>query len=153
VKRIFNKLKLVGLSLAVASGAVLGSAAIASATRGHSNNYEHPPIVCTTDNAPASVTVLNSYKKKKCQPPVDVCPNIEGNQTTVPEGLVKDNEGNCVEQPPVVDVCVNLEGNQTTAPAGTHINDKGACVEDEVPATPAAVITPVAQPEQTFQGK
>lgn len=151
MKRTLNKLKLLGLSLAIASGAVLGSAAIANATRSHSSNYEHPP--CTTDNAPANVTVLNSYKKKKCQPPVDVCPNIEGNQATVPEGLVKDNEGNCVEQPPVVDVCENLEGNQTTAPAGTHINDKGACVEDEVPVTPAAVTTPVAQPEQTFQGK
>lgn len=30
-------------------------------------------------------------------PPTDVCPNIEGIQETVPEGLVVDDAGNCVE--------------------------------------------------------
>ena len=29
-------------------------------------------------------------------PPVDVCPNIEGNQSEVPDGMVKDEQGNCV---------------------------------------------------------
>lgn len=32
----------------------------------------------------------------------DVCPNIEGMQTSVPTGLVKDAHGNCVSQPAVV---------------------------------------------------
>jgi uncharacterized repeat protein (TIGR01451 family) len=33
-------------------------------------------------------------------PPTDVCPNIGGNQATVPEGMVKDEQGNCVTPPP-----------------------------------------------------
>ena len=39
---------------------------------------------------------------------VDVCPNIEGIQLTVPEGLVQDNEGNCI-----TDVCPLVPGVQT----------------------------------------
>lgn len=37
-------------------------------------------------------------------PPVDVCPNIEGNQSEIPAGYVKDDNGDCVlipEEPPV----------------------------------------------------
>jgi hypothetical protein len=34
-------------------------------------------------------------------PPEDVCPNIEGEQETVPEGMIIDKNGNCV-MPPVV---------------------------------------------------
>ncbi len=30
----------------------------------------------------------------------DVCPNITGTQTTVPEGMLKDEEGKCVQPPP-----------------------------------------------------
>ena len=33
-------------------------------------------------------------------PPVDVCPNIDGVQTTIPPGMVKDASGNCVPEPP-----------------------------------------------------
>ena len=33
-------------------------------------------------------------------PPPDVCPNIEGNQATIPPGMVKDGQGNCVTPPP-----------------------------------------------------
>jgi uncharacterized repeat protein (TIGR01451 family) len=33
-------------------------------------------------------------------PPTDVCPNIESNQATVPAGMVKDGQGNCVTPPP-----------------------------------------------------
>jgi hypothetical protein len=32
-------------------------------------------------------------------PPTDVCPNIEGVQTSVPNGMVKDSAGNCVTPP------------------------------------------------------
>ena len=32
--------------------------------------------------------------------PTDVCPNIDGNQAEIPEGLVKDEQGNCVTPPP-----------------------------------------------------
>lgn len=33
-------------------------------------------------------------------PPTDVCPNIDGVQTSVPTGMVKDASGNCVTPPP-----------------------------------------------------
>ena len=50
-------------------------------------------------------------------PPVDLCPNIAGTQTTVPAGMALDTNGNCVT-PPVVDLCTNIAGNQTTVPVG-----------------------------------
>src|SRR3989344_9502899 len=34
------------------------------------------------------------------EPPTDVCPNIEGNQESLPEGFTFDGEGNCVEPEP-----------------------------------------------------
>ena len=32
--------------------------------------------------------------------PTDVCPNVDGNQAEIPDGLAKDEEGNCVAPPP-----------------------------------------------------
>ena len=59
-------------------------------------------------------------------PPVDVCPNLEGNQATVPEGYTLVH-GECVIVPPLVDVCPNLEGNQATVPEGYTLVH-GECV-------------------------
>ena len=59
-------------------------------------------------------------------PPTDVCPNIEGVQETVPEGMVLVN-GECVTPPPPVDVCPNLPGNQEEIPPGMGIVN-GECV-------------------------
>lgn len=65
------------------------------------------------------------------QPPVDVCPNLEGDQSEVPPGyhLGDDENGRqiCIqdEQPP--DVCPNLEGNQAQIPDGYQLVD-GQCV-------------------------
>lgn len=69
-------------------------------------------------------------------PPVDMCPNLDGNQIEVPTGysLV---EGNCVEdviEIPPVDVCSNIEGNQETVPEGLESND-GQCTEIQVEVT------------------
>ena len=64
---------------------------------------------------------------------VDVCPNLEGNQASVPEGyqLV---EGQCtvIVIPPPVDVCPNLEGNQATVPAGYQLVE-GQCTVIVIP--------------------
>jgi hypothetical protein len=60
--------------------------------------------------------------------PIDVCPNVEGMQTTVPAGMVKDASGNCVLQAQQVDVCPNIEGMQTTVPAGMVKDASGNCV-------------------------
>ena len=62
-------------------------------------------------------------------PPTDVCPNIEGNQATVPAGMVKDEQGNCVTPPPPpTDVCPNIEGNQATVPAGMVKDEQGTAL-------------------------
>jgi fibro-slime domain-containing protein len=46
-------------------------------------------------------------------PPVDMCPNIDGVQETVPEGMEKNNDGQCVrtEEPLVCEAGVNLVQN------------------------------------------
>jgi LPXTG-motif cell wall-anchored protein len=61
--------------------------------------------------------------------PEDVCPNIDGMQTTVPEGYYINDDGDCVKDP--VDVCPNIDGMQTTVPEGYYIDDDGDCVEPE----------------------
>ena len=65
-----------------------------------------------------------------CQaPPKDVCPNIDGMQTTVPAGMTIDANGNCVTlPPPPVDVCPNIDGMQTVVPAGMVKDANGNCV-------------------------
>ena len=69
---------------------------------------------------------------KTTPPPVDVCPNIDGVQTTIPPGMIKDANGNCVTPP--VDVCPNIAGVQTTIPPGMIKDANGNCVTP--PVTP-----------------
>jgi hypothetical protein len=57
----------------------------------------------------------------------DVCVNIGGIQTSIPEGYESLSEGQCTVIPPVVDVCSNIEGNQETAPEGYEANQDGTC--------------------------
>ncbi len=68
---------------------------------------------------------------KKCHtppPPVDVCPNIDGMQTEVPDGYVKDANGNCVVITTDTDVCPNIDGMQTEVPDGYVKDANGNCV-------------------------
>lgn len=53
---------------------------------------------------------------------VDVCSNIAGLQTDVPEGFLQDEIGNCL-----FDVCPDIEGLQLTAPVGYYLDDTGEC--------------------------
>ncbi|MEZ0397367.1 MAG: hypothetical protein ABWK53_13175, partial [Anaerolineales bacterium] len=67
--------------------------------------------VAADDDGEYSVKVGNkgdNYRVEGYTPPPDVCPNIQGNQASVPEGMEVDNEGNCV---PIVDMCPNIQGN------------------------------------------
>ncbi len=69
--------------------------------------------------------------------PVDVCPNVDGNQATVPSDLVV-VDGQCVTPTPPpapTDVCPNIDGNQATVPTGQVIVD-GQCVTPATPTTP-----------------
>jgi uncharacterized repeat protein (TIGR01451 family) len=70
-------------------------------------------------------------------PPTDVCPNIEGNQAEIPNGMVEDEKGNCVTPPPPpTDVCPNIEGNQAEIPAGMVKDEGGNCVKPTTPPPP-----------------
>ncbi len=71
----------------------------------------------------------------KCIPPpaVDVCPNIAGNQATIPAGMIKDASGNCVTPTGPVDVCPNIAGMQTEVPAGYYRDASGNCVINPIP--------------------
>jgi hypothetical protein len=64
-------------------------------------------------------------------PPVDACPNIDGDQSEVPAGYVVDGRGNCVLEPPAEDVCPNIDGDQSEVPSG-YILVSGACVRPPV---------------------
>jgi hypothetical protein len=66
----------------------------------------------------ASVTLSAS-----CLP--DLCPNIEGVQTQVPSGMVKNSAGDCITPP--TDQCPNLEGIQAAVPAGMARDVAGNC--------------------------
>lgn len=57
-------------------------------------------------------------------PPVDLCPNLEGNQASIPTGYTLNNDGVC--QPIVTDVCPNIEGVQPTVPNGYTLTN-GIC--------------------------
>src|SRR6476659_7207275 len=69
-------------------------------------------------------------------PPTDVCPNIDGNQTQIPGGMIKDEHGNCVTPTaPPTDVCPNIDGNQTQIPGGMVKDEHGNCVMPRPPPT------------------
>lgn len=86
---------------------------------GHSGqwNYANGPITNFNPNPGEEITIVKVVVRKTCTslPPVDVCPNIEGNQAVVPEGYHL-ADGQCVvNTPPVVDLCPE-EGVQTVLP-------------------------------------
>src|SRR3990167_1866549 len=104
--------------------------------------------------------------KKVC---LDVCPNIEGTQETIPEGYILE-EGQCVlppppvdlcpeegvqtvlpcAEPPVVDVCANIEGNQETVPEG-KVQDGENCVDPTHTPEPTPSPSPSPTPEPTHR--
>lgn len=60
---------------------------------------------------------------------IDVCPNLQDAQATIPEGLVIDASGNCVTPSPT-DVCLNIDGLQTEIPIGFMADEQGSCYQD-----------------------
>ena len=56
-------------------------------------------------------------------PPTDVCPNIDGNQATIPEGMIKDEQGNCVTPPPpLVQVTAFATFSEATCTSAPRFN-------------------------------
>jgi len=68
-------------------------------------------------------------------PPPDVCPNLDGVQSVVPDGYQVDADGNCVPiPPPPADVCPNIAGTQETIPDGMVKDANGNCVTPPPPS-------------------
>jgi len=69
----------------------------------------------------------------------DVCPNIPGTQTRVPNGFMKDGSGDCVAAPQADnDICLNIPGVQTSLPAGYLRDPNGDCILQNPPPPPRA---------------
>lgn len=146
----------------------LATASAAQATGGHGNGDGHTPItVCHKPGTPAEQELtfddnalgqvfVNAHLGHgdtlgPCAPPPppDVCPNIEGLQSSVPDGLVKNENGDCV--PPTPDPGQCPEGYEQTG------SDPILClktvteivtVEKEVPGPERVVYVNVPGPER-----
>jgi hypothetical protein len=111
----------------------------------------------------ANIELYNNGCRARAQgppPPRDECPNIAGNQDSVPVGLIKDGTGNCVQPPrQPTDVCPNIEGMQSSVPAGFVKDTGGNCVCPPVtvtvtthpPVSPHAVTQPTSSATPAVQ--
>jgi hypothetical protein len=69
-----------------------------------------------------------------CSPPqTDLCLNLEGVQSEVPEGYTRNENERCVPTLPPSDLCLNLEGVQSEVPEGYTRNENGRCVPTSPP--------------------
>jgi hypothetical protein len=59
---------------------------------------------------------------------IDVCNNIVGLQSTLPDNMVTDSTGACSDAP--LDLCPNLPDRQSDLPLNNVINTDGDCVQD-----------------------
>ena len=59
--------------------------------------------------------------------PIDVCQNIDGLQVEIPIGFGLDESGDCV-----IDVCSNIDGLQSVVPGGLVLNDGDKCYPPDV---------------------
>jgi hypothetical protein len=84
-------------------------------------------VTITGQNQVCSITFFDAPVNNN----PDYCPNISGNQTSVPAGYTIDIQGNCVKiitPPTPTDVCPNLAGNQSSVPVGYHTDNQGDCI-------------------------
>ena len=68
----------------------------------------------------------NGIEKKWNCSPIDLCPNIRGNQLAIPANYTKNSTtGNCDYSP--VDLCTNIGRVQTSVPSGYTRSSSGIC--------------------------
>lgn len=75
-------------------------------------------------------TPLQTYAYGALYEVQDVCANIAGIQTELPDTFAFDDEGQCV--PPPVDQCTNIDGMQAALPEGYVLSEFGECVDVDV---------------------
>jgi 6-phosphogluconolactonase (cycloisomerase 2 family) len=150
------------VSFAVTGGALpaglsLSSGGIISGTPTTAGTYS--VTIQATDAFPNASNFISSAKTFTIQVNdvvvADLCPNIAGNQVTVPSGMIIDGSGNCVpggggpswcQDPlasnfggplpctyPGADLCPNIAGTQLTIPSGMYIDLSGNCVSSGGP--------------------
>jgi len=101
-----------------------------------------PPIICEDEEA------TNFEEEGECiYPPVDICPNIDGIQETIPDWYILDWD-DCILEPdpeiciydptlleddedcvPPIDLCPNRSGYQSAIPPWFTTDENGHCVE------------------------
>ncbi len=79
--------------------------------------------------------------------PVDVCPNLDGNQLDLPVGYEISVTGDCVVIPVDIDECPNLDGDQLTVPVGYQKNLEGGCVLEDAEEPEPKIYLPVTVSE------
>lgn len=96
-------------------------------------------VATDQDNICACATGYEAYYGDDdnliCTPietPTDLCSNLDGNQTTIPDGYEDPNEDMiCTLIEETTDVCPNIDGNQREIPEGLIKDENGNCVEPE----------------------
>lgn len=105
--------------------------------------YSSGALIDFNPNPGTNIDGVKVTVKKVCP---DVCPNLEGDQYTIPEGYVVE-EGQCVlPPPPPTDLCANIEGVQESVPEGL-VQDGDNCVEPP-PPPPVTDVCPNIEGDQ-----
>lgn len=105
-----------------------------------------PPIYPTRGSVPLDVcpnivgiqsSIPNSYTVNnfgQCIITIDVCPNLIGEQANIPKNYIIDEIGACISNE--VDYCFNIPGNQYIIPNGFVVDDQGECVAPSTDVCP-----------------
>jgi hypothetical protein len=105
-------------------------AALPKTTYSYGSIYEVQDVCVNLEGIQTSVP--NGYTvdaTNNCMPPpIDVCPNLDGLQIIVPDQYWRDENGNCQK-----DICFNIDGIQQKLPEGMKFSDDGNCVLDLLP--------------------
>lgn len=76
---------------------------------------------------PNEKLLLPGKLRNRCALAVDVCLNIPGHQASVPNGMIIDAHGNCVQSIAPIDMCPNIPGSQPVVPDNMHRDSSGNC--------------------------
>lgn len=100
---------------------------------GSGSSKSYTALTAGTHQATVQMTDLNGTDTDICtivvteDEDVDLCPNLIGDQKTIPTGYEVNSAGDCVLVD-VIDICSNIAGNQENLPTGKMLASDGTCV-------------------------